>query len=385
MVIKDWNNQTKGERRKRAIAIKAVADNIGAISKAPFDLTSSFLAVINLLNAIKLLTSRSPKGRIDSLPAMYTTSCMNLFGETVVTMDIKTIAIIEINGVMAKYPEQDIIQGAQTTRDGYLSLKNFVNNIASGNNQSKMNPRDTDKINIFTSRLYMKGFPVIDHLHSHILRMSKLSSPTGTEAKKFLTYIELYVKLNTLRHMIITHLLSLVPKKSKCVIEFVLSLLKTSKEGSRKLLKFIYSHSVKSKFMAYYDGQVYKITNAYLADYLEIPRPDDYPGMSCIQSLNDTKVKYKSFGYHIPWKWHAFSGVNHPYFIRANSLGTVCIWKIVSHGQNLYSIVNKDGCPNGNWCDALLSFDGLTPHPVTVEHNDPVLWEITGNYQTGFL
>ena len=53
-------------------------------------------------------------------------------------------------------------------------------------------------------------------------------------------------------------------------------------------------------------------------------------------------------------------------------------WKLVPHGNNLFSIVNRYECPNNDLCDALLTW---TKHGgtyfVTIEHADPALWEIT--------
>ena len=52
--------------------------------------------------------------------------------------------------------------------------------------------------------------------------------------------------------------------------------------------------------------------------------------------------------------------------------------KPVSGQKDHYTITNKWKCPDQTWCDAELSWDEGSPHPLaTVEKADPTIWKIT--------
>lgn len=359
-LVKDWDKQPEKERKERTIAVKAAADNIGPIKNAKHDTTDTYAAVLNLMKTLRQL--KSPNGHIDSIPAMFTSSCMNLLSETLENFPL-TIVYLEISKVMAirKYREQDIYYSILQTTKYFWRFSTIVNSNEAGNND-KISQNEAERTKGVIKKLFQNHFEAIVNLKTHVIRMIRDDRPD--DAKKYLAYAELYVKLEILTQMLLTHTISLIPDNSTSVFTYIQALLDTTKKNSRHYVNILHSHDLQNKFMAYYDPQIYKAINAYLTIQLGLPTRDDFPGFSCI-SLEHGKM-WK-------WQWFKLPGMSYPYF---GGSGGACKWRIVSHGHQLYSIVNKYGCPYGDWCDAMLSFDGFNPAPVTVETNDPVLWEI---------
>ncbi|XP_031553024.1 uncharacterized protein LOC116290172 [Actinia tenebrosa] len=366
-LTKDWENQPLRERTERTVALKAVAENIDFISDAYQGTTPAILAVLNLLDTLKQLTSSD--GHIVSLLAMFISSFMNLLGETRSPFSIKNIVTTEIKKVTMKYREDDIqMSNIKESGETYLHFKTILNRA--GKDNDKISVHDANSTHTSIRNIFVHGFPVIDKLRNKMIHLIDGNKPS--DAKKFMAYFELYTKLETVRQMLLIHTLSLVPEQSSA-IAFILSTLDFLKtKMSLPFFNVIRNHTIGSKFMAYYDGQVYKVSNAYMAIQLDSPMPydDSYPGLRCIAMIAPHPV---------PWKWFKLPGMKHPYFARGGL--SDCKWRIVYHGQDLFSIMNKFDCPNGDWCDSLLSFDGGDPPIVTVEPNDPVLWELKYNIQ----
>ncbi|MGV7222687.1 MAG: hypothetical protein ACQ9MH_14310 [Nitrospinales bacterium] len=62
-------------------------------------------------------------------------------------------------------------------------------------------------------------------------------------------------------------------------------------------------------------------------------------------------------------------------------------WELERKGNNTYIVKSTAGCPNSPWCRAELSWhDGGGPHPMaSVEHNDTVLWEFVSKGNNRFI
>ena len=90
----------------------------------------------------------------------------------------------------------------------------------------------------------------------------------------------------------------------------------------------------------------------------------------------------------LPIKWSKEHGYylvrdGHPYITIGNQ---GCFWKLIPHGQDLYTIVNTYGGPRHDYYGQYLPFDIHNGHysQTTVE-TDANLWEITGNNQRRYV
>lgn len=363
-LVKDWDNQTLEVREERAIALRVVASSIGDLSNAKQDSTAAFLAVLNMMEKLHQLLSSNR--HIVSIPAMFTTSWMNLLGENIVCYSIRDIISHDIANVMASYYNNDIPLNSNAFAQTYLDFKMLLD--SAGKEKDKISPSNATRLHDRMRKLYINGSQLINLFQRHMKVLINGNRPA--DAKRFLAYLELYAKLETVRLMALTHMLSLIPENSTGAINFILSSIQKVKKASHDYFIVIHNPYLQSKFVAYFDSQVYKVTNAYMDIQLALQTASDhYPGLSCIALFAEM---------HLPWKWFNVTAMNHAYFERG-TISTSCKWRVLHHDQNLYSIVNKYDCPNGPWCDAMLSFDDGNPPSVTIKHNDPVLWEIINN------
>ena len=102
----------------------------------------------------------------------------------------------------------------------------------------------------------------------------------------------------------------------------------------------------------YFDPDKYDLTDAYMSEVLEI---ESYDRSMAGRYFLSVRVKDTNgrLGYeknvplvaHVDQGVHLLSGGNY-------------YWKLVPHGKNLFSIVNRHNCPDEDLCDALLTWTG---------------------------
>jgi len=192
------------------------------------------------------------------------------------------------------------------------------------------------------------------------------------EAKKCLKYIELYVRMAILKDAILQQMAALIPDSHKNLRKGVCEVQNSLRKSANKLFKFLYESEIGNNVIPYFDPDKYDLTDAYMSEVLKIESYDR--SMAGRYFLNvRLKDSYGRLGYeknaplvaHVDQGVHLLSGGNY-------------YWKLVPHGKNLFSIVNRHNCPDDDLCDALLTWTGSGgEHFVTIEHNDPALCELT--------
>lgn len=75
-----------------------------------------------------------------------------------------------------------------------------------------------------------------------------------------------------------------------------------------------------------------------------------------------------------------------PYITIATKSNDNCYWKVVPHGNNLFSIFNQKGCSSkSNYCGSVLSFDIEDDKGwATLESTDGVMWDISSPDKDGW-
>lgn len=71
---------------------------------------------------------------------------------------------------------------------------------------------------------------------------------------------------------------------------------------------------------------------------------------------------------------------NRPYTTIASPSNLNCYWKLVPHGHNIYSIVNRKGCesnPPATYCGDVLSFSVVADESfANLKSTNGILWKI---------
>jgi len=78
---------------------------------------------------------------------------------------------------------------------------------------------------------------------------------------------------------------------------------------------------------------------------------------------------------------------NKPYITLESQSDKNCYWKLVPHGANLYSIINKQGCDKKEeWCNALMSFEDVEKNGLaSLTKIAGLMWEIHKSDKNGNL
>lgn len=219
-----------------------------------------------------------------------------------------------------------------------------------------------------TRRLIDNNEPVLKKLGQKIDEISTRN--TISERKVCFRSIELYSKIMSVWEIVIIRYISYLPNDGVqwhqyAFREFPKYIMK-ARNRTRRMLTFLHDPSKRNKLMVYFNGRDYPITNAYMESILKIPRPNDFPAARYCISHN--RVKYD---------WFVGPAPDHKHVFGQNPIHRGCAWEILSHGNNLYSIFNKQFCPGDRRCDESLSYGLLNGTiTVTVAKDRPVLWEL---------
>ncbi|KXJ13422.1 hypothetical protein AC249_AIPGENE19225 [Exaiptasia diaphana] len=154
---------------------------------------------------------------------------------------------------------------------------------------------------------------------------------------------------------------------------------------ARSVLEPLFTSNFGQKILPYFDPDISVITDSYATSVLDLGKYDrSRAGMYCLMTqvkdkLEDLVWSTRDDNFHVNGK---------PYTTLAAENDNNCYWKLVPHGNHLFSIVNKKGCdatPPAKWCGSLLSFDIIDDTGiVNIEPTDGVMWEIHG-YQWNMI
>ncbi|XP_031561465.1 uncharacterized protein LOC116297388 [Actinia tenebrosa] len=295
---------------------------------------------------------------------MFISSFLDLFGHSKKKpRSVRAIVREEVDAALRDFYDKTTKNEIDGVVHTITTLKSFVDRIS----KYKDRMSKSDLNNLKSNVPIFKKTHYLGKLRGQIKAMIKENKPK--DARKCLAYLEILLKLETLRDMLFIQLASL--STSTGVSNTYYETVFEKQERIKPLLSFLYDRSKMNYITTYFDSHQYPQTNAYMQLILKMQRPEKFPAPKyCISNGNTVFDWFINQRAHVP--------LTHPIF--GTSFERVCIWRIVSHGHNLFSIVNKYVCSNDPWCNALLSYDGakrldkLTV--ATVEKEDPVLWEI---------
>ena len=150
----------------------------------------------------------------------------------------------------------------------------------------------------------------------------------------------------------------------------------------KDLLEFLYSSDLASNVIPSFDPDVNPVTDAYLSTILKVPNyRRSWAGIWCLTpSIRGQPLT--------PLSWtREHSGLmidDHPYVAVKNS---GCFWKLIPHGNQLFTVQNTYKCPKEKDCGKYMNFDIVRrdrDNRVTIEQY-PILWEIVGTHQKRYI
>ena len=370
-LVESWKQKPVNERAFITNALWSVSANLHSFANAKEDPMGAVIGAVNI--AAALAAAFGPVGMIVSGGISVFAGILSLFGKAPQKQkSVGEIVREQIDEALDKFYDQSLSDEAEGAIEDMTLSKVFLDAITS---RGKMID-DTQAIALASHVPVYRGMKFMSKLGAVIRRLARENNPK--EAKKCIKFIELYTTIATLKDITLLQMSVLVPESHEDIRTGIRALRQSLLGAQASLFGFLYQGDLANKIMPYFDPDMSPVTDTYLKKVLKLKLPNyGYNGVigtHCFTPGRGTK----SLTFSSSTKRYA---EKHPYA----TLGTVksCFWKVVPHGNWLYSIVNRRNCPEDYYCGALLSFDGIGDGKarVTIDHEDPVLWEIVGTHQ----
>ena len=307
-----------------------------------------------------------PTGQIVAVALSFVSGFLSLFG--IGGKKKKSLGQI-LREELAQFYEQELRNQALGTAKTFDVSKVFVDTLAQSGNKLTKAQGLSLQINV---PVYL-GSQLMGTLASEIERL--LRANKKNEAKKTLRYIELYAKVAVLKDVILQEVATLLPDELQSIGQAMFNTQKHLRDEQKKLIQFLragrFDKSHNKMAVNYFDPDVNPVTDAYMTAVLKIPDYDrSMAGIWCL-----TPVIYGKRELPITWfRSHGRLMVeNHPYITPYNE---GCFWKLIPHGNHLYTVVNTYKDPKYPNYGEYLSFD-RSSGCLTV-NEDADLWEIYG-------
>ncbi|KXJ13442.1 uncharacterized protein LOC114575162 [Exaiptasia diaphana] len=370
-----WKTMKDSDRQSIMGTLGVVASNIEKFGDAGSNPIGAVQGAVNIIGAVA--TFFGPVGQLASIGLSFVSSLLGLFGQGPKPRPIGEIVREQIDEALEKYRDESLTDKASGLIKAFRGSKSYLDGAAeSGKLLSK------EEMIVASARVPMtQGSEFIGELTTVIEKIFKNSKPS--EAQKCIKYCELFAQLAGLKDMILTQMISLAGNEMENDVRGLMSYHRDFREAARVLLEPLFTIKFGQKVLPYFDPDISVITDSYATSVLDLGKYDrSRAGMYCLMTQSGGKFK------DLVWsaeKEH-FHVTGKPYTTLASENNNNCYWKLVPHGNHIFSIVNKKGCdstPPGHWCGSVLSFDILEDGGiVNIEPTDGIMWTIYGSQWT---
>ena len=362
-----WDQISFGDRATVVGTLQSAASNIEKFVKGGDDPIGAVQGALNMIGQFSALAG--PEGQIVSVALSFVSGILSLFGAGAKKQkSMGQIVREEIDEALAQYYEQSLSNQARGVASLFDLSKGYVDSLAQSGNETTVEQAALVERNV---PLYI-GLSFMGTLASEIQRL--VSTNKENEAKKTLKYIELYTKIAVLKDVILQEMAFLLPIELEPNRRAMLKAQEILRGQQKKLIEFLRAGRVDTIVMNYFDPDVYMITDSYLTVVLKVPDYDrSLAGIWCLTpSITGRKP--------LPTTWRRQYSSLMKYRNAYVTIGDEgCFWKLIPHGNHLFTIVNTYKCPTYDLCGRYFSYDLLSGggSRLTVD-TEAVLWEIYG-------
>ena len=359
-----WNEIEYGDRSTVVGTLQSAADNIGAFANAGEDPVGAIQGGLNMIAQIASLAG--PQGQIISVLLSFVSGFLSLFGAATEEKSVGDIVREQIDEALEEYHDKQLTNSAEGAIDNLEVSKAYVDTLAQLGLTLTVPQAHSLESNIPMG----DGLKFMGELASNIRSLVRAKERSG--AKKVLKYIELYIKMAVMKDIILLEMVALLPDELEPNRQATLNAQKTLRRQQKNLLKFLYESDVTNIIIAYFDPEIYPLTDAYLSTVLKVRNYD--------RSLAGTWCLTPSLARRVPLTYDTEQSLmvsnGHPYVTLRND---GCFWKLVPHGNDLFTIVNTHNCPDSEYCGQYLSFDIISgQRNRVVVKRQMIFWEIKG-------
>lgn len=355
-----WLQTPETRRGEIAGALNTAAGKLQTFANAGEDPVGAIRGAVEIIATFSGLAG--PYGQIIGVALNFISGFLSLFGKG--PSSPKPVSEV-VREEIEKWYSRDLSNQAEGAIFAFQKSKSFLNGVAKSGNPLS----DSETTSLSAHVPVYSGVAFMGTLASEIRNIIR-GNNIG-EGKKCLKYIELYVRLAILKDVILQQMAALISDSQRNIRNGVYQYQNSLQTSAKALFKFLYESEIGNNVIPYFDPDKYELTDAYLSEVLEVQNYDrSMAGRYFFNVKVGSKVARLGYVAAVP--------------LRGGDRGADLVavgnfyWKLVPHGNNLFSIVNRYECPNNDLCDALLTWTKhRETHFVTIKHADPALWEIT--------
>lgn len=374
--VSEWNGMSTADRVTISLAVTAVAGNLDKLANAKDDPIGALQGTINILGGFAAMAG--PHGQVASIVLGFVSSFLGLFGNTKQEKSLDQIVREQIEDALKAFRDQLLLDQAAGVVTAFQVSKAFLDPLT----------QSDDDLSDVTLNAINCNVPITQHvdfmgtLESRIRTLFDTTDPL--DAKKCIKFIELYAKIAVMKDALVGQTAALIPNSEKLLQTSVLAVQQSLRQSTKALFQFLYNSDPAQKVLPYYDVDLSVVTDSYAIQVLGIADFD--------RSLKGVKrlwYTYSHESYYLDWKTDLFPALASKAIGTPSNSDTGPIWKLRSHGNNLFSIVNRRGCsdkPPSEWCDAFLSWEEVKGDVlVKLSTDKPVIWQIQNAGDKGRL
>ena len=355
--------QTPATRRGEIVtALNTAASKLEKFANAGDDPVGAIRGALEIIASFSSLAG--PHGQIISVVLNFISGFLSLFGKG--PSRPKPLGQV-VREEIEKWYSRDLSNQAEGSILDFQTSRAFLNGVS----RAGRNLTESESTALPSYVPVYNGVAFMGTLSSEIRNI--IRGNEAGEANKCLKYIELYTRMAILKDLVLQQMAALISDSQSSIRDGVYAYQDYIRSSAKALFKFLYESEIGSNIVPYFDPDKYELTDAYMSEVLEI---ENYDRSMAGKYFVNVRVgsSFARLGYEsaVPLVNDEDRGAD------LVSEGNF-YWKLVPHGKNLFSIVNRYNChASDGLCDAMLTWTeshGL--YRVTIKHEDPALWEIT--------
>ncbi|KAK3753820.1 hypothetical protein QZH41_005377 [Actinostola sp. cb2023] len=364
-----WASMSSYDQTNAVATLGVVATNLEKFGDAGSNPIGAVQGAINIVGAIS--TFFGPVGQLVSIGLGFVSALLGLFGKGPKPKSMQQLVREQIDEALDEFRDETLTDRASGMIRAFTVSKSYLDGAAVSGE-----PLSENEMIIASTRVPMtQGSEFMGELATVIDRL--LRENQKSDAKKCIKYCELYAQLAGLKDMMLTQMISMSSPAMQNDINGLMGYKQAFREGTRLLLEPLYTTDFGQKIMPYFDPDLSVITDSYATAVLNLGTYDrSMAGYYCLEGPSSNGMA------DLVWTTDNFLIRGKPFTKYVAKSNSNCYWKLVPHGSNIFSIVNKKDCDsNDRRCGWMLSWDsaGNDRAYINIDESDPVLWEINGH------
>ena len=369
----EWEGLDEDMQEAFQEVFSVTAENLETFTKVKKEPEDAFAAAATVGAAtVELLAYASPMaGRA---PLFLVAMILGSFGENEDLQDV-------IKGQVEELYLEEMKGRAVGWITKFQRSQSFLSSFLEAQDRTK------DDLDFLTRQIkILDGIEFMGMLFNDIVGMVR--EDENEDGEGFFQHLELYTRLLVMKDLMLQQTVAVLPASMKVSKMAVMKEVQVIRNSFTTWLADLFQPKIDSKLLPWFDPNEFPVTSAYLNSNLE-NFVQERPMAGTYHILPSSRDRRRFNSGALGW---TASRVAHNYpssYTQAQPSREAFEWRLVSFGENLFTIKSRHGCPDDSRCNYFLglqrAFRKFIPgvrNFVVLKSSEPTLWEIvkvTGN------